>query len=152
MIKKESWVELALLPFVLCVLFLMGLSKILGLTYKEISVTFNLWLQGVVLMFSGLAPAAMVWWKIANDGSWQWGGWAIVMTTYGAAYIYGFVMMLQHYHLPFDFAFDICVRDLQQLAKRCNTTYQVVNLVIFVVLFIILAGLNIIMANVIYQL
>ncbi len=56
MIRKIRLVDLALLPFGLCVLFLLLLGKLCGLTYKQISVVFNLWLQGGVLMLSGLLP------------------------------------------------------------------------------------------------
>ena len=56
MIRKIRLVDLALLPFGLCVLFLLLLGKLCGLTYKQTSVVFNLWLQGGVLMLSGLLP------------------------------------------------------------------------------------------------
>ena len=56
--------------------------------------------------------------------------------------IYGFVRMLQHYHLPFDRAFDLCVKDLILWAKKWHTTYEMTNLIIFVLLFLILIGLN----------
>jgi hypothetical protein len=44
--RKFRWIDLALLPFGLCVLFLLLLGKLFGLTYKQISVVFNLWVQG----------------------------------------------------------------------------------------------------------
>lgn len=47
--RKFRWIDLALLPFGLCVLFLLLLGKLFGLTYKQISVVFNLWVQGAVL-------------------------------------------------------------------------------------------------------
>ena len=56
MSRKFRWIDLALLPFGLCVLFLLLLGKLFGLTYKQISVVFNLWVQGAVLALSGLAP------------------------------------------------------------------------------------------------
>ena len=62
--RKFRWIDLALLPFGLCVLFLLLLGKLVGLTYKQISVVFNLWVQGAVLALSGLAPSSlrfMVW-------------------------------------------------------------------------------------------
>jgi hypothetical protein len=66
----------------------------------------------------------------------------IVLALYGMVYVYGFIRMLQHYHLPFDDAFDLCVEDLVWLAKKWNTTYQMVNIIIFVILYLILLGLN----------
>jgi len=44
--RKLRLVDLALLPFGLCVLFLLLLGKLFGLTYKQISVVFNLWVWG----------------------------------------------------------------------------------------------------------
>ena len=58
--RKFRWVDLALLPFGLCVLFLRLLGKLFGLTYKQISVVFNLlvWvsLGDRYLSYSSLIP------------------------------------------------------------------------------------------------
>ena len=145
--RKIRWIDLALLPFGLCVLFLLLLGKFFGLTYKQISVVFNLWLQGAVLLLSGLAPATAAFYRLDEDRSWQWLVAAIPTLIYGVAYIYGFAKMLAHYHLPFDYAFDVCVEDLQVLAIRWKTTYQIVNLVIFVLFFLILIGLNVLITH-----
>lgn len=71
--KKFRWIDLALVPFGLCVLFLLLLGKLLGLTYKQISVVFNLWVQGAVLALSGLAPFGIVVYKMTE--SFSTGGW-----------------------------------------------------------------------------
>ena len=58
--RKLRLVDLALLPFGLCVLFLLLLGKLFGLTYKQISVVFNLWVWGSLgdryLSYSSLIP------------------------------------------------------------------------------------------------
>ena len=141
--RKLRWVDLALLPFGLCVLFLLLLGKLFRLTYKQISVVFNLWVQGVVLTLSGLAPVEAAIYKGMESVSIEWSFLIIVFALYGMVYIYGFIRMLEHYHLPFDDAFDLCVKDLQCLAKKWHTTYQMVNIIIFVILFLALIGLNI---------
>ena len=140
--RKFRWVDLALLPFGLCVLFLLLLGKLFGLTYKQISVVFNLWVQGAVLALSGLAPAGVAMYKIWESFSVNRLLLTIILTLYGMVYIYGFIRMLQHYHLPFDEAFDLCVEDLVWLAKKWHTTYQMVNIIIFVLLYLILLGIN----------
>ena len=140
---KFRWIDLALLPFGLCVLFLLLLGKLFGLTYKQISVVFNLWVQGAVLMLSGLAPLGIAIYKMLESFSAGWLALAIILTCYGAAYVYAFIKMLRHYHLPFNDAFDLCVDDLEWLAKRWHTTYQMVNLLIFILFYLILLGLNI---------
>ena len=138
-INRKSTV---LKPFMLCVRFLLLLGKLCGMTYKQISVVFNLWLQGAVLMLSGLAPAATAIYKLASGGSPIWLAVTALLLVYAAAHVYGFVRMLQHYHLPFDRAFDLCVKDLILWAKKWHTTYEMTNLIIFVLLFLILIGLN----------
>ena len=144
--RKIRLVDLALLPFGLCVLFLLLLGKLCGLTYKQISVVFNLWLQGVVLMLSGLAPFGIAVYKMMGSFSLWWLLLSAVLLIYGFAYVYAFIKMLQHYHLPFNAAFDLCVDDLQRLVAKWNTTYQMVNLLIFILFYLILLGLNILIS------
>jgi hypothetical protein len=60
--------------------------------------------------------------------------------------VYAFIKMLRHYHLPIDDAFDLCVNDLMRIAKKWHTTYQMVNLLIFILFYLILLGLNIYLA------
>ena len=52
-----NWIKYIItIPFALCVLFLQGLGKCFRLTYEQISVIFNLWIQGGVLVLSGCLP------------------------------------------------------------------------------------------------
>ena len=145
--RKFRWTDLALLPFGLCVLFLLLLGKIIGLTYKQISVVFNLWLQGAILALSGLAPFGVAFYKLIESFSVSWMILTIILACYGLVYLYSFLKMLQHYHLPFDNAFDLCVRDLKWYAKKWHTTYYIVNLLIFVLFYLILLGFNILICN-----
>ena len=149
--RKFRWIDLALLPFGLCVLFLLLLGKILGLTYKQISVVFNLWVQGFVLTLSGLAPLGIAVCKLLESFSMGWLLLTIIFAVYGVAYVYAFIKMLHHYHLPFNDAFDLCVVDLQQLARKWHTTYQMVNLLIFIVFYLILLGANILICNYLFH-
>ena len=140
--RKFRWIDLALLPFGLCVLFLLLLGKLVGLTYKQISVVFNLWVQGAVLALSGIAPFGVIVYKMLESFSIGWLFLSIIFAIYGMVYVYAFIRMLKHYHLPFNDSFDLCVCDLQWLAKRWHTTYQMVNLLIFVLFYLILLGIN----------
>lgn len=141
--RKFRLIDLALLPFGLCVLFLLLLGKLCGLTYKQISVVFNLWVQGAVLALSGLAPFGVCIYKMLESFSIGWLLLTILLGCYGLVYVHAFIKMLQHYRLPFNAAFDLCVYDLQYLAKKWHTTYQIVNLLIFVLFYLILLALNI---------
>ena len=147
-INRKSTV---LQPFMLCVRFLLLLGKLCGMTYKQISVVFNLWVQGAVLMLSGLAPAATAIYKLATGGSPIWLAVTALLLVYATAHVCGFVRMLQHYHLPFDRAFDLCVKDLILWAKKWNTTYEAANLIIFVLLFLAFIGFNCFAAYSIYH-
>ena len=133
-------------------LFLLLLGKLFGLTYKQISVVFNLWVQGAVLALSGLAPFGIAIYKMLESFSMWWLALSAVLLFYGIAYVYAFIKMLQHYHLPFNAAFDLCVDDLQGLAKKWHTTYQMVNLIIFILIYLILLCLNILVSYYLYSL
>ena len=141
--RKFRWIDLALLPFGLCVSFLPLLGKLFGLTYKQISVVFNLWVQGAVLTLSGLAPFGVALHKMQESFSVGWLLGALAFACYGGVYVYAFIKMLRHYHLPFDDAFDLCVKDLMWVAEKWHTTYHMVNLLIFILFYLILLGLNI---------
>jgi len=150
--KKLRWIDLALLPFGLCVLFLVLLGKLFGLTYKQISVVFNLWVQGAVLALSGLAPFGIIVYKMSESFSMGWLALSVVFALYGIAHVYGFIKMLKHYHLPFDAAFELCVDDLKKIAVKWHTTYEMVNLIIFILLYLILLCMNVLVCLYLYSL
>lgn len=144
--RKFRWIDLALLPFGLCVLFLLLLGKLFGLTYKQISVVFNLWVQGAVLTLSAFAPLGATIYLLTEEVSIGRLLLALLLFCYGTVYVYAFIKMLRHYHLPFDDAFDLCVKDLEWLAAKWHTTYHIVNLLIFILFYLILLGINIYLA------
>ena len=150
--RKFRWIDLALLPFGLCVLFLLLLGKLFGLTYKQISVVFNLWVQGALLTLSGLIPFGVSAFKLSKSFSMGWLALSIVFALYGFAYVYAFIKMLQHYRLPYDAAFDLCVDDLKRIAVKWHTTYEMVNLIIFVLLYLILLCMNVLICLYLYSL
>ena len=53
--RKFRWIDLALLPFGLCVLFLLLLGKLFGLTYVRLGSLWNSRLQDDGIVFDGLA-------------------------------------------------------------------------------------------------
>lgn len=141
--RKFRWKDLATLPFVLCVGFLILLGKLCRLTYEQISVVFNLWLQGAVLTLSAILPAVMSILLLCRGFSVLRLLLVFFLVLYAILHIWAFFWMLSHYHLPFDRAFYLCVKELQELARRWHTTYQMVNLLIFVFAFLLLLALNI---------
>jgi len=62
--------------------------------------------------------------------------WMAVCAVYAMFNVFGYWMVLRHYYPGTIYeVFDTCVYDLQALAKEWHTTYAVVNLVIYVLLF-----------------
>ena len=140
--NKFRWVDLALLPFAICVGFLVLLGKLCGLTYKQISVVFNLWLQGAVLVLSAILPLVISVIRLCGGFTLPRLLLVVFLAIYALFYIWAFLRMLHHYHLPVDRAFDRCVHDLQKLARKWHTSYHAVNLLLFVVGFLLLLSLN----------
>ena len=134
------------IPFSLCVIFLQLLGKCTGLSYVQISVVFNLWIQGGVLVLSGCLPfvQSLMCSSQTHEGMW----WVIMICAlfYASVYLMGFVLMLRHYRLPFNRAFDRCVSDLQRIAHVWHCSYYAVNITIFVIFFLLLLSLNIFLA------
>ena len=55
------------IPFNICVHFLLGMGKVLHLNYVQISVIFNLWIQGTILMISGVIPFILYIYFVLTD-------------------------------------------------------------------------------------
>jgi hypothetical protein len=106
-------------------------------------VVFNLWVQGGLLALSVLIPFGVSAFKLWESFSVGWLALTIVFALDGFAYVYAFIKMLQHYRLPYDAAFDLCVDDLRRIAVKWHTTYEMVNLLLFVLFYLILLGLNV---------
>ena len=152
-----NWIKYIItIPFALCVLFLQGLGKCFRLTYKQISVIFNLWIQGGVLVLSALLPFVAYVSKccFSHDSISGWNlvvVWILffILLGYALIYVWLYVLMIRHYGKSFDLAFDRCVSDLLRLAHVWHCSYQCVNLIIFVGIFSLLVGFHLFMASLI---
>ena len=140
--RNRKWTDWAKQPYMMCVAFLVRLGNMCGLTYKQISVVLNLWIQGGVLLLTGWTPFIIALWRLPGNPSYKDYSLIAVLALYGIIYLMGFVWMLRHYRLPFNRAFSICVSDLQILAAKWGVTYQVVNLFILVFLFLAIIIIN----------
>ena len=124
--------------FRICVWFLDLLSNIFHITYQQISVYINLYLQGGALVISTI-PVLVI--AVVHRNL-----FGIVISTLNVLlYVLGFAWMMVHYRLPrnIEFAFNQCVNDLLYLAKELHISYQQVNIVIFVLIFLVLIMQNI---------
>lgn len=135
--------KILLFSFTLCTRFLSLLGKCMGLNYKQISVIFNLYLQGGLLAVSGTLPLGAAIWRVATNPHWH--GWLLLFlcAVYLSIYIAGFITIIRHYHLPMESAFDLCVKDLLWIAEKWHMSYHAVNIVIFVFWWLSVIGMNI---------
>ena len=118
------------------ILYLTG--KYLGFTYKEICVIVNIYLEAGLCLLSALW---VTWASIKCFTHRNTLGNGLLMATgiiYGIAYIGGFMWLCQHYAMPMNDAFDLCYRELIQLAIDYHTTYNNVNYAIFILLFLVI--------------
>ena len=144
---KKKWVNIIIvLPFMLCAGFLFLLGKCFRLSYKQISVIFNLYLQGGLLTLTGIMPLAAIIWKMKEYVGLR--EWVLLLgsLSYASIYIVAFVSLLRHYHLPMNDAFDLCVKDLQILSSKWSISYHALNLIIFICWWLALVGINIFIA------
>ena len=118
------------------ILYLAGRS--LGFTYKEICVIVNIYLEAGLCLLSALW---VTWTSIKGFIHHKTLGSSLLMASgfvYGLAYIVGFLWICQHYAMPMNEAFDLCYRELIQLAKEYHTTYNNVNYAIFILSFLVI--------------
>lgn len=150
--KHSTIHKIVLFPFLLCMGFLLLLGKCFGLSYERISVIFNLYVQGGILALSGALPLVATLWTISGLTV-GWGAILLSITIiYLSIYVVGFIVLLKHYHPPMDKAFNLCVEDLQWVAKKWHISYHAVNLIIFVLWWLTLIGMNILAAYAILKL
>ena len=129
------------------VLYIAGIA--LGFTYKEISVIINIYIQSGICLLSALW---VTWTAIQRFLSLKTIGNGLLMTTgiiYGLAYMCGVLWLCQHYAMPMNDAFDICVRELNQLANKYHTTYNNVNYFIFILMFLVITLGNVLITKLI---
>ena len=134
--------NLVIFPFMLCAGFLFLLGKCLGLSYKQISVIFNLYLQGGILSVSGIMPHAAITWKLIEQYNCRGLFLLLMSLSYATIYVVAFVWLIRRYHLPMDYSFDLCVSDLQTVSRKWHISYHAVNLVIFIWWWLALVGIN----------
>ena len=126
--------------FQICVNFLNWLGKTTGLTYVEISVVFNLWVQSGLLVISALIPFILALVHYSHNKA----SFSIVVLTglLLLLYVFVFAWVFAHYGTKMNYAFKLCVDDLLHLAKLWHTSYYMVNIIIFIVGWIVAVSVN----------
>lgn len=113
------------------------LGVLLGFTYKEICVIVNIYLEAAVCLLSALWVTLICIKSFHSQKTW---GRMILMLlgiVYGLIYVIAFLWLCHHYAMPMSDAFDLCYRELLDLAKSYHTTYNNVNYVIFILFFLV---------------
>lgn len=115
---------------------LYGLGLILGLSYKEICVIVNIYLESALCL---LSVFFVTWISIQRFMRTRTVGSGVLMVggiVYGAVGTALFLWICNHYDMPMNDAFDLCYQELIQLAKEYHTTYNNVNYIIFIIFFL----------------
>lgn len=118
-----------------------------GLTYKEICVIGNIYLEAGICLLSALW---LTWSTIKSYGRNRTRQLCLLMSVgllYGMIYLFVFLLICNHYAMPMEKAFDLCYHELLMLASDWNTTYNNVNYLIFILLFLVLTVGNILAAK-----
>jgi len=127
--------------FKICVNFLNWLGSVTGFSYVEISVIFNLWIQAGILVVSALVPFMLSLSQyFRNSGNFTT---TVLTGTLLGMYSAIFVWVICHYSTNMKYAFELCVNDLLHLARLCHTSYNMVNIIIFVVGWILAFAVNV---------
>ena len=126
----------------------MGASGIAwGLTYKEICVIGNIYMEAIICLLSALW---LTWTTIKAYRQKNTTFRMLIMLAgllYGTIYVLGFLGVCYHYAMPMEEAFDLCYHELLNMASLWHTTYNIVNYLIFIILFLVLTLGNILAAK-----
>ena len=136
--------------FDICCRTMSSLGQFLGLSYKEVCVIFNVHVQGGIWVLSALTPVIALTWKLRKQISVCKILYLIFAMIYGVCCSYLLLTFITRY-FPITEGFDICVKDLRFIAKAYNTTYEAVNIFIFIIAWILSVGWNIMIAKLIQK-
>lgn len=125
--------------FDLCCKIMSEIGESLGFSYKEICVIGNIYVQGGLWLLSALLPVVTL--IFHKQPSYRKKLYLAV--GYGVICSILFILICVRYSFPITEGFDVCVNDLHWLARTFGTTYQVVNIYIFVIGWLLSVVLNI---------
>lgn len=131
---------------VLCgILYIIGLP--FGWNYQETSVYICIHLWPILCILSTIP---MLYYSVKRamlKGKGYITIWLVIIYNY--TFILFYCNVLEHYSIgtrfgsnPIPIIFNQCYQDFMQIAASCNTTYEIANLVIYVVLFAIIMITN----------
>ena len=128
--------------FLLCTRFLQLLGKIFHLSYEQIAIILNLYIQGSILMLSGALPFTAGIYTCFHGFGWTMIICVIASLGYLSMYVMGYRWLLHRFKDTSNVYFDLCVQDLNRVSAAWKISYQMVNLLIFVVWWLSLVCFN----------
>ena len=135
--------------FEVCCKIMAGLGNLLGLSYKEICVIGNIYLQGGIWVLFTWIPTIVLMRHKQTPLTKKL--YFILALGYGLIHTMLFIMFCGRYSFPIIDGFDVCVKDLQHIARNYSTTYQAINIYIFVVGWLLSVGWNIMITKLILK-
>lgn len=125
--------------FGLCCGAMAVVGWVLGLTYVEFCVIGNIWVPCL-----GIIAASVYLTYRCVKGFGRHPLIAVLGIMFAGMEIVGMLALLWHYQGSMNEAFYTCVRDLRNIADVAGTTYEVVNLVIYVLGSVVLMAIDIV--------
>lgn len=113
--------------FGMCCGFMASVAWVLGLTYVEFCVIGNIYVPALAVILTAIYMVyncRTAYNIIVKD----------LVTLSGISQMAAVILLLWHYWGSYDYAFYQCVKDLRGLADRYHTTYEAVNIVIYVLI------------------
>lgn len=122
--------------FNLCTDFLVFLTRVFHTDYKRISVWVNIYAQGIV-MFAAAAATLFIVTLVRgrNDGMTTVSWIGLLLSLFQMVVV---VWACFRYRPPLDKAFDKCYLDLEHLSSKIHISYTLLNVLIFIVIYLIL--------------
>ena len=126
--------------FNLCTDFLVFLTRVFHTSYRRISVWVNIYIQGMVLFFAAATYCVVTLVKhgISDLSMFSW-IWLLMAVLQMVVVIWA----CWRYRPPLEKAFDMCYLDLERLSSRIRVPYTWLNIIIFIVIYLILLFLDI---------
>ena len=135
--------------FDICCKVMSLLGNLMGLSYKEVCVIFNIYVQGGMWFITALAPIVALIWKLSKKGSVGKVLYLFFAILYALFCSYLLFVWVDIYTFPLNEGFDICLGYLECLAKVFSSTYEAVNIYVFVIGWIISVGWNLLITKLI---
>ena len=116
-----------------------------GLNYRETSVIICIYMWPALCVLSTLPiTVGLIHRIMVNKGRWLSVVALPIAWLYTTCYIIFTILIYVYYNdsIYKSNPFDMCMNDLQRIARECNTSYEYVNIVIYVYLFLFIIIVN----------